>query len=300
MAALTAKELAKMAALAGRAEANGTIDDEDVKALMQAMDDAALPVMVQEENWRQAAARRKARNARPATPDSARYVPFSEKDARLDGAIRMLQDKLNQDTSPEYHGKKEGEVFDLFRGAVRGAEQMNVNELIPAMRETLNISEADLSEADLQNMVRATTARLADKDGNLDLRSLGGEAERLMRTWHDERLKEDRLQRETPMQRARRMKKEGRDPKSAGKAKRAPARVVERLDARTAIDAETGETTKAPKRVAFAPDLAPEPRASSHLRPLISMPVRPPGSPPQAAKDAAAKRKAAGLHWGQW
>lgn len=300
MAALTARELAKMAALAGRAEANGTIDDEDVKALMQAMDDAALPVMVQEENWRQAAARRKARNARPATPDSARYVPFSEKDARLDGAIRMLQDKLTQDTSPQYHGKKEGEVFDLFRGAVRGAEQMNVNELIPAMRDTLNISEADLSEADLQNMVRATTARLADTDGNLDLRSLGAEAERLMRTWHDERLKEDRLQRETPMQRARWIKKEGRDPKSAGKAKRAPARVVERLDARTAIDAETGETTKAPKRVEFAPDLAPEPRASSHLRPLISMPVRPPGSPPQAAKGAAAKRKAAGLHWGQW
>ena len=38
---MTAKELAKMVQLCGRAEDQGIIDDDDVKQLIKAMDDAA-------------------------------------------------------------------------------------------------------------------------------------------------------------------------------------------------------------------------------------------------------------------
>ena len=44
-AQMTAKELAKMVQLCGRAEDQGIIDDEDVKQLIKAMDDAALPTL---------------------------------------------------------------------------------------------------------------------------------------------------------------------------------------------------------------------------------------------------------------
>ena len=43
---MTAKELAKMVQLCGRAEDQGIIDDEDVKQLIKAMDDAALLTLV--------------------------------------------------------------------------------------------------------------------------------------------------------------------------------------------------------------------------------------------------------------
>ena len=46
---MTAKELAKMVQLCGRAEDQGIIDDDDVKQLIKAMDDAALPTMVRED-----------------------------------------------------------------------------------------------------------------------------------------------------------------------------------------------------------------------------------------------------------
>ena len=42
--------LAKTVQLCGRAEDQGTIDDEDVKQLIKALDDAALPTSVREEN----------------------------------------------------------------------------------------------------------------------------------------------------------------------------------------------------------------------------------------------------------
>ena len=78
-AQITSKELAKMVQLAGRAEAGGVIDDEDVKQLIKAMDDAALPTLVREENWRKAHERRKKRNNKPETPeDPERYIPFYE------------------------------------------------------------------------------------------------------------------------------------------------------------------------------------------------------------------------------
>ena len=83
-AQITAKELAKMVQLCGRAEDQGIIDDEDVKQLIKAMDDAALPTLVREENWRKAHERRKKRNNKPETPQEDRYVPFYEKEARLE------------------------------------------------------------------------------------------------------------------------------------------------------------------------------------------------------------------------
>ena len=96
---MTAKELAKMVQLCGRAEDQGVIDDDDVKQLIKAMDDAALPTLVREENWRKAHERRKKRNNKPETPeDPERYIPFYEKEARLDNAVRMLQDKLTANT----------------------------------------------------------------------------------------------------------------------------------------------------------------------------------------------------------
>ena len=198
---MTAKELAKMVQLCGRAEDQGIIDDEDVKQLIKAMDDAALPTLVREENWRKAHERRKKRNNKPETPPEDRYVPFYEKEARLDNAVRMLQDKLTANTP-------KGEALKLFRRAAHGNDTLPVAELIPAMRETLRISEADLSPKDLENMLRGPTDRFADDQGNLDLEWMSSEAERLMKTWEVERQTEKRLTRETPMQRSRRIKRE--------------------------------------------------------------------------------------------
>ena len=124
-AQMTAKELAKMVQLCGRAEDQGIIDDEDVKQLIKAMDDAALPTMVREENWRKAHERRKKRNNKPDTPeDPERYIPFYEKEARLDNAVRMLQDKLTANTP-------KGEALKLFRRAAHGSDSIPVAELIP-------------------------------------------------------------------------------------------------------------------------------------------------------------------------
>ena len=138
-AQITAKELAKMVQLCGRAEDQGIIDDEDVKQLIKAMDDAALPTLVREENWRKAHERRKKRNNKPETPQEDRYVPFYEKEARLDNAVRMLQDKLTANTP-------KGEALKLFKRAAHGNDTLPVAELIPSLRETLRISEADLSQ----------------------------------------------------------------------------------------------------------------------------------------------------------
>ena len=136
---ITAKELAKMVQLCGRAEDQGIIDDEDVKQLIKAMDDAATGTNVSsEENWRKAHERRKKRNNKPETPQEDRYVPFYEKEARLDNAVRMLQDKLTANTP-------KGEALKLFRRAAHGNDTLPVAELIPSLRETLRISEADLS-----------------------------------------------------------------------------------------------------------------------------------------------------------
>ena len=152
-----------MVQLCGRAEDQGIIDDDDVKQLIKAMDDAALPTTVREENWRKAHERRKKRNAKPDTPeDPERYIPFYEKEARLDNAVRMLQDKLTANTP-------KGEALKLFRRAAHGNDSIPVAELIPSLRETLRISEADLSQNDLENMIKATTDRFADANGDLDL-----------------------------------------------------------------------------------------------------------------------------------
>ena len=56
---------------------------------------------------------------------------------------------------------------------------------------------------DLENMIKATSDRFADDQGNLDLEWMSNEAERLMKTWEVERQTEKRLTRETPMQRSR-------------------------------------------------------------------------------------------------
>ena len=57
-------------------------------------------------------------------------------------------------------------------------------------------------------MIKATSDRFADDQGNLDLEWMSNEAERLMKTWEVERQTEKRLTRETPMQRSRRIKRE--------------------------------------------------------------------------------------------
>jgi hypothetical protein len=306
-AQMTAKELAKMVQLCGRAEDQGIIDDEDVKQLIKAMDDAALPTMVREENWRKAHERRKKRNNKPETPeDPERYIPFYEKEARLDNAVRMLQDKLTANTP-------KGEALKLFRRAAHGNDSIPVAELIPSLRETLRISEADLSQNDLENMIKATTDRFADANGDLDLEWMSSEAERLMKTWEVERQTEKRLVRETPMQRSRRIKreqtqmsaaelKERRDlEKAAQKKIDRRKRVVERLDDKSGIDAETGEPVQIEEEVHERTDQIRW--KTGHLTSRAyaeGPPVRPPGSPPEAAKRKAAKMRASGQHWGTW
>ncbi len=306
-AQMTAKELAKMVQLCGRAEDQGIIDDEDVKQLIKAMDDAALPTMVREENWRKAHERRKKRNNKPDTPeDPERYIPFYEKEARLDNAVRMLQDKLTSNTP-------KGEALKLFRRAAHGNDSIPVAELIPSLRETLRISEADLSSTDLENMIRATSDRFADDQGNLDLEWMSTEAERLMKAWEVERQTEKRLTRETPMQRSRRLQREKTQMSAAELKERRELekeaqkkidrrkRVVERLDEKTGIDAETGEPVTIEEETYERTDQIRW--KTGHLAPRAyaeGPPVRPPGSPPEAAKRKAAKMRASGQHWGTW
>ena len=162
-------------------------------------------------------------------------------------------------------------------------------------------------------MIQATTDRFADDQGNLDLQWMSTEAERLMKTWEVERQTEKRLVRETPMQRARRIKrektqmsetelKERRDLERAAQKKiDRRKRVVERLDDKTGIDAETDEPVKIEEETYERTDQIRW--KTGHLAPRAyaeGPPVRPPGSPPEAAKRKAAKMRASGQHWGTW
>ena len=180
-------------------------------------------------------------------------------------------------------------------------------------QQTLRISEADLSSTDLENMIRATTDRFADVQGNLDLEWMSSEAERLMKTWEVERQTEKRLTRETPMQRSRRIKREQTQMSAAELKERRELekeaqkkidrrkRVVERLDDKSGIDAETGEPVTIEEETYERTDQIRW--KTGHLAPRAyaeGPPIRPPGSPPEAAKLRAAKMRASGQHWGTW
>ena len=76
-------------------------------------------------------------------------------------------------------------------------------------------------------------------------------------------------------------------------------RVVERLDDKSGIDAETGEPVQIEEEVHERTDQIRW--KTGHLAPRAyaeGPPVRPPGSPPEAAKRKAAKMRASGQHWG--
>ena len=78
-------------------------------------------------------------------------------------------------------------------------------------------------------------------------------------------------------------------------------RVVERLDGKSGIDAETGEPVKIEEETHERTDQIRW--KTGHLAPRAyaeGPPVRPPGSPPEAAKRKAAKMRAARQHWGTW
>ena len=167
-------------------------------------------------------------------------------------------------------------------------------------------------------MIKATSDRFADDQGNLDLEWMSNEAERLMKTWEVERQTEKRLTRETPMQRSRRIKREQTQMSAAELKERRELekeaqkkidrrkRVVERLDDKTGIDAETGEPVKIEEEVHERTDQIRW--KTGHLAPRAyaeGPPVRPPGSPPEAAKRKAAKMRASrqhprGVRWSYW
>ena len=73
------------------------------------------------------------------------------------------------------------------------------------------------------------------------------------------------------------------------------------MDDKTGIDAETDEPVKIEEETYERTDQIRW--KTGHLAPRAyaeGPPIRPPGSPPEAAKRKAAKMRASGQHWGTW